>query len=111
MSATTAQRPEITPAVRAALDVISTADRAAGAPECTVVDEQRRLTVMAMVTRGTGFDADLGDLCSRHPQHFQTFAQAFPQVFQRFGPGSEAYQATIDRLAGRYSVSDDGVVA
>jgi hypothetical protein len=105
-------RPELTPAVRAALDVISTADRAGGAPAWTVlVDEQRRLTIMAMVTRGTGFDADLGDLCSRHPQHFDALAKAFPQIFQRFGPGSEAYQATVDRLAGQRWASDDGVAA
>ena len=106
------RRPELTPAVRAALDVISTADRAGGAPAWKVlVDEQHRLTIMAMVTRGTGFDADLGDLCSRHPQHFAAIAQAFPQLIQRFGPGSEAYQATVDRLAGQRWASDDGVAA
>lgn len=111
-AAITGHRPELTPAVRAALDVISTADRAGGAPAWTVlVDEQHRLTIMAMVTRGAGIEADLGDLCSRHPEHFAAIAQAFPQIIQRFGPGSEAYQATLERLAGQCWASDDGVAA
>jgi hypothetical protein len=97
---TTARRPEITPAVQSALDVIRTADQAFDAPAwATMKAAQRYLTVSAMVRHGRGFEADLGDLCSRaKPEQVQRLAGAFPELVAKFGPGSEPYELTRARL-------------
>lgn len=101
-AATASRRPELTPAMLAALEVIRTADQPASGPAwATMTPAQRYVTVGAMVRHGRGFDADLGDLCSRaSPEHLQRLICAFPEILTQFGPGSAPYLATYGTLVG-----------